>query len=308
MIYLHVDFLPVLTQQLCGLKTCCHYRFACCCTSAAPNGGSVWKRCGIALLYPLTSYTYCTVTPWSIQWKEQRFKLHFLCFWITESPVNLILGSVRSCCQAFSFQLSLCVLSDVCNLCLDVAIIQRKAAKTALGHSFAQVSCGLIASKALLEERDAHNASRGGGKSFTWKITGIERIFSRGWSSSCRGMSPWVGQVMLEVQAQMGEYAQLRGAWSPADSHVKRCHLPRIAEVLSLVSGQQIDFKRDWRKAFWPDHFIFGILLCSFSNQRDICRIPNGTIYGKKKLRTLVVRVVQSDLTTRRRVTAAWFA
>ena len=52
---------------------------------------------------------------------------------------------------------------------LDVAIIQRKAAKTALGHSFAQVSCGLIASKALLEERDAHNASRGGGKSFHWK-------------------------------------------------------------------------------------------------------------------------------------------
>ena len=76
MIYLHVDFLPILTQQLCDLKTCCHYRFACCCTSAAPNGGSVWKRCGIALLYPLTSYTYCTVTPWSIQWKEQHFILY----------------------------------------------------------------------------------------------------------------------------------------------------------------------------------------------------------------------------------------
>ena len=286
MIY-NVDFLPILTQQLCDLKTCCHYRFACCCTSAAPNGGSVWKRCGIALLYPLTSYTYCTVTPWSIQWKEQRFKLHFLCFWITESPVNLILGSVRSCCQAFSFQLSLCVLSDVCNLYLDVAIIQRKAAKTALGHSFAQVSSwslGVVSSRQrryLKKEMRTTLREEAANLSLleSLEITGIELgIFSRGWSSSCRGMSPWVGQVMLEVQAQMGEYAQLRGAWSPADSHVKRCHLPRIAEVLSLVSGQQIDFKRDWRKAFWPDHFIFGILLCSFSNQRDICRIPNGTI------------------------------
>lgn len=194
MIYLHVDFLPILTQQLCDLKTCCHYRFACCCTSAAPNGGRVWKRCGIALLYPLTSYTYCTVTPWSIQWKEQRFKLHFLCFWITESPVNLILGSVRSCCQAFSFQLSLCVLSDVCNLYLDVVaitIIQRKAAKTALGHSFAQVSCG----QALLEERDAHNASRGGGKSFT-RSTGNHWNWTWNlWSSSCPGMSPWSARL-----------------------------------------------------------------------------------------------------------------
>ena len=141
MIYLHVDFLPVLTQQLCDLKTCCHYRFACCCTSAAPNGGSVWKRCGIALLYPLTSYTYCTVTPWSIQWKEQCFILYTS--YVSESLNHQSTSSLVPCeavAKAFSFQLSLCVLSDVWNLYLDVAIIQRKAAKTALGHSFAQVS------------------------------------------------------------------------------------------------------------------------------------------------------------------------
>ena len=64
--------------------------------------------------------------------------------------------------------------------------------------------CGCITLKALLEERDAHNASRGGPKSFHDLVVEVQ--------AAVRCIVPIVSQVMLEVQAQMGEYAQLRGA------------------------------------------------------------------------------------------------
>lgn len=87
------------------------------------------------------------------------------------------------------------------------AVAKPLPGKTALGSLVLHKSL-VVASKALLEERDAHNASRGGVLNLSQEITCGNPSFQK-------FKLPWdvpIVQVMLEVQAQMGEYAQLRGA------------------------------------------------------------------------------------------------